>query len=307
MLAVSPERFKEHMEILQQSYNPVPLEELCKQVEQGKMAPRSVAVTFDDGYEDNFIHAKPILEKYSVPATVFVATGYVGKEQEFWWDELEKLLLVEQKSVMPVDQKNDTEGYCHKGDSNEDRNSNKDSSSWDVLQNETPTIRQELYIYLCKKFQSMTSEQIEAALVDLRKWTGKGTMARKSHRPMTINQVSNLASGGLIDVGAHTHSHVNLAAQSADIQKKEIISSKEKLEEWLGREVSSFSYPFGTRQHYNKTSVKLVKESGFKLATANYAGCVTRLSNRFELPRHLVRNWGGDEFNQRLRGFLSGR
>ena len=307
MLAVSPKRFGEHMEILQRYYNPVPLDELCKQVERGRVMPRSVAVTFDDGYEDNFLYTKPILEKYAVPATVFVATGYIGEEKEFWWDEIERLLLVEQEPAMSMGENNDTAECCGGDGVSGDTGDNRGALLWNDMRSETPTIKHDLYIYLCKKFQSMTSEQIEAALGELREWVGAKAIGRKSHRPMTIDQISNLAKSGLIDVGAHTRSHVNLAAQDPDAQKKEIAGSKEDLEEWLGREVTSFSYPFGTRQHYNKDSVKLAKESGFQLATACYAGCVSRLSNRFELPRCIIRDWDGNEFDRRLRGFLGSR
>jgi peptidoglycan/xylan/chitin deacetylase (PgdA/CDA1 family) len=307
MLAVNPERFDEHMEILQRYYNPVSLRTLCKQVERGRMMPRTVAVTFDDGYEDNFLYAKPILEKYAVPATVFVATGYVGEEKEFWWDELERLFIAKQESVMLSSEGKDGVGYCSREEVIGSTGENREAPPRNVLKNEVLTIKHELYLYLCKRFQRMTSEQIETALDELREWVGSEALVRKSHRPMTIDQVSNLANGELIDIGAHTHSHVNLAAQTPDAQKKEIAGSKKKLEEWFGREVSSFSYPFGTRQDYNEDSVKLTKESGFQLATANYAGCVTQLSNRFELPRCVVRDWSGNEFNRRLRGFFDGR
>lgn len=307
MLAVNPKRFDEQMDVLQQYYNPVSLTELCEQVIRGKVMPRSVAITFDDGYEDNYLYARPILEKYATPATVFVATGYIGKEKEFWWDEIERLLLVEQERAMSLGKKNDSVEYSDTESVSEYMSKNMGALPWNVLKSERPTIKHELYIYLCKRLQGMASEQIETVLGEFREWLGKGSIARESHRPMSIEQVSSLASSGLVDVGAHTRSHVNLAAQTAEIQKKEIMGSKKDLEEWLGREVTSFSYPFGTRQHYNKDSVRLAKESGFKLATANYSGCVTRLSNRFELPRRIIRDWDGSEFDRRLREMLGGR
>ncbi|MCK4828903.1 polysaccharide deacetylase family protein, partial [bacterium] len=263
LLAVTPERFEEHMEILQRHYNPVPLEELCKQAERGRVAPRSVAVTFDDGYEDNYLYAKPVLEKYEIPATVFVSTGYIGEEKELWWDEIERLLLVEQEPAISLDGKGDGVEHFGREGWGGYTEKNNGAISWNVLSTETPTIKHELYTYLCKRFQSMTSEQIDAALCDLREWAGKGALARKSHMPMTIDQVLNLANTGLIEIGAHTRSHVNLAAQSLDAQKREMVGSKKDLEEWLGREVPSFSYPLGNRHHYNKDSMRLAKESGF--------------------------------------------
>ena len=58
----------------------------------GEPLSRSVVITFDDGYRDNLLVAKPILEEHGLPATVFVTTGYVGSNRDFWWDELESLL-----------------------------------------------------------------------------------------------------------------------------------------------------------------------------------------------------------------------
>src|SRR5215216_2800912 len=85
-VSVTPQHFAEQMEILRKHAHPISLRELVQDLKKGSVQPRSVAVTFDDGYADNLYQAEPILEKYSIPAMVFVCTGYAGKE--FWWDEL---------------------------------------------------------------------------------------------------------------------------------------------------------------------------------------------------------------------------
>ena len=56
-----------------------------------------MAVTFDDGYLDNILNAKPILEKFEIPATVFVCAGMIGRDGELWWDQLERALLLTKK------------------------------------------------------------------------------------------------------------------------------------------------------------------------------------------------------------------
>jgi peptidoglycan/xylan/chitin deacetylase (PgdA/CDA1 family) len=92
-LGVTPRRFAEHLEVLRDCARPIRLEQLSGALLDGSLPDRSVVVTFDDGYADNLYNAKPLLERYDVPATVFVTTGYVGSGREFWWDELDRLLL----------------------------------------------------------------------------------------------------------------------------------------------------------------------------------------------------------------------
>lgn len=91
-IAVSPDVFDAQMEVIATRYRPQMLAELSNGLATGALPPRSVAVTFDDGYANNLTAALPILEAWSVPATVFVSTGYVGGSREFWWDELERLI-----------------------------------------------------------------------------------------------------------------------------------------------------------------------------------------------------------------------
>jgi peptidoglycan/xylan/chitin deacetylase (PgdA/CDA1 family) len=69
----------------------------------------SVAITFDDGYTDNYQAAARILERHDTPATFFIATGFIGERREYWWDELEQIAgseyfsLYEEFQPMPHD------------------------------------------------------------------------------------------------------------------------------------------------------------------------------------------------------------
>ena len=96
-LSVTPERFAEHLEILRQDYYTVSLGEMQRRLRWGFLPHNTVVVTFDDGYADNLHRAKPLLEHFDVPATLFLVSGKVGKDGEFWWDELERTLLEPQR------------------------------------------------------------------------------------------------------------------------------------------------------------------------------------------------------------------
>jgi peptidoglycan/xylan/chitin deacetylase (PgdA/CDA1 family) len=92
-LCVTPQHFAEHLEVLQKYAHPISLKQLAIAHQNGNIPRRAVAITFDDGYVDNLYQAKPLLERYKIPSTVFVSSGYMGQPREFWWDELERLLL----------------------------------------------------------------------------------------------------------------------------------------------------------------------------------------------------------------------
>src|SRR5215217_5731168 len=88
-LAVSPERFAEHLAVLARMARPLPLGDLPDLLVRGEVPKRTVAVSFDDGYADVLHLAKPLLAQFGIPATVFVTSGALGRE--LWWDRLGRL------------------------------------------------------------------------------------------------------------------------------------------------------------------------------------------------------------------------
>src|SRR5205814_1087364 len=94
LLCVSPENFKEHLDVLQRYWRPVSLLQLAIELETGGVRRRTVCVTFDDGYADNANTAAPLMHRQDIPATIFVVTGAVSSARPiFWIDELEQLVL----------------------------------------------------------------------------------------------------------------------------------------------------------------------------------------------------------------------
>jgi len=92
-LAVSPETFQRQMRFLKEHrYNVLSLESLAPLIKEKKKIPaRTLAITFDDGYKDNYKYAFPILKKYSLPATIFVIINEIGRADRLSWDELKAM------------------------------------------------------------------------------------------------------------------------------------------------------------------------------------------------------------------------
>jgi peptidoglycan/xylan/chitin deacetylase (PgdA/CDA1 family) len=275
LLSVAPARFAEQMQVLRRHASPLSLSELTSIMCNGRKLPRrAVAVTFDDGYADNYLEAKPLLERYDIPATVFVTSGQVGNPQEFWWDDLERLLL------------SGPDGPNHAG--------------WHIERPHDPTPQHERYRRLSEELRNAADATRRTTLHRLAEETGKGVRGRASHRAMTEAEVSDLARSGLIEVGAHTVTHPVLSVADPLTQRSEVAGSKSALERILGKPISSFAYPYGGRQHYTSETVEIVRSLGFSRACSNFPGPVWRRTDIFQLPRMLIRNWDGDEFRRRL-------
>lgn len=296
LLAVTPAHFAEHLEILAERCTPVHLHNV--QRPRGRRPARpTVAVTFDDGYADNLLQAKPLLETQQVPATVFVASGRLGGT-EFWWDELAEVLLDTPllPSVLTC--------RVHGGERTWNlRDGAEAYRDWNVVRADAGD-RGDAYKELCELVGGLDAQEQERVLDQVATWAGVERRARADYRALTPEEVVALAEGGMVDIGGHTVSHPRLSTLPLRAQFSEMREGKTRLESLLGRPVTSFSYPFGGPPDFTLGSMAMARLAGFRLACANYPGRVHRFSPTFALPRFIVRDWPGDEFERHLRAWL---
>jgi peptidoglycan/xylan/chitin deacetylase (PgdA/CDA1 family) len=295
LLAVKPKHFAEQMNVLRRHYRPLRLQELVAALRDGNVPNRAVVVTFDDGYADNLHNAKPLLARYDIPATVFVITGCIGYAREFWWDELDRLLL--QPGMLPPPRDLPISGTTLQpglGDTttytNVDYERNRD---WHIERQDDPTPRQRLHRWLYQKLHATTQEDQQILLEEIRRWAGATPVGRPTHRNLAADELVQLAEGGLVEIGAHTVTHPLLAALSIGAQRDEIGRSRARLQEVLNRAVSSFAYPYGS---YTKGTLAIVREIGFSAACSSDAATVRNGTDHLCLPRIVVRDWDGDMF-----------
>ena len=284
LLSVTPTHFEEHLQVLSRVTKPLSLRTLVRSLQSNQVTPHGVVVTFDDGAADNLHNAKPLLERYNIPATVFVATEYSKGEREFWWDELERLLLAPAELPQSLNLK-----------------LNGTSLNWNANNS-----REQLYQQLGDSLRLLPSAKRFDILGELQQWSGLVATPRQSHRALSHEEIRQLADGGLVEIGAHTVTHPVLSAIPPAQQQEEISESKVQLEQILNQPVVSFAYPYGTRDDYNRDSVEIVKQTKFSCACSNFKGVVQPRTSLYELPRFVVRDWDGDEFERQLRGWFRG-
>ncbi|AFZ13623.1 polysaccharide deacetylase [Crinalium epipsammum PCC 9333] len=303
-LCVTPENFAEHLEVLQKDYHPLSLTELVKAHQGGKLPNRSVAITFDDGYADNLHQAKPLLNRYGIPATVFVSTGYLGQQREFWWDELERLVLA--PGQLPEKLSLKINGKTHELELGTARNYTQQDYKGDrtaKAHKSIPGSRMFFYYELWQLLRPLPENERLQALEDIRIWADAKPTARHSHRSLLPEEVSLLGDGELVEIGAHTVTHPFLSEQPTALQADEIQGSKTQLEEMLNRPVTTFSYPFG---NYTTETVELARNAGFSCACSTVEDTVWTQSQRFQLPRFGAENWNGEEFAKQLSRWFHG-
>ena len=308
LLSVTPRHFAEHLEVLRKVGRPTRLQHLVNDLRQGKSLYRSLVVTFDDGYADNLYNAKPLLVRYEIPATIFLTTGCIGENREFWWDELDRLLL--QPGRLPRALHLNIDGTIHDWDLGEAADYGDDAAqqhrNWGAWGKHDPSARHSLYRALYHLLRPLPADEQRKVLEDLVTWSSAKPGGRPSYRPLTIQEISTLAQGDLVDIGAHTVTHPVLSARLIATQREEIQQSKVHLEEILGRPVRSFAYPYGGQSDYTAETVALVREAGFACACSTSAKVVGRATDPFRLPRLHVQDWDGEKFSQVLSRWLNG-
>jgi peptidoglycan/xylan/chitin deacetylase (PgdA/CDA1 family) len=308
-LAVTPKHFAEQLQVLREGYRPMALKEWVTSLKRGTLPRRAIVVTFDDGYADNLLNAKLLLENYNVPATVFITAGHVGHREEFWWDQLSRVLLEpnDLPEKIDLDLGGPIKRICLSDTSEYTEGNYVIHRSWNLLQPYDPTPRHRVYRSLCKLFKEMEGEVRKLNIDKLFSYAGYSRQLRPTHQTLSESEVKKLAKGELIDIGAHTLTHPVLSKLSSEKQRVEIRSSKEMLENMIGRRIQSFAYPYGTDTSYTADTVAIVREAGFDHACSNFRGSVSRLTDRYQLPRSVVRNWSGNEFACWLERWFSKR
>jgi peptidoglycan/xylan/chitin deacetylase (PgdA/CDA1 family) len=301
-LCVTPRAFAEHLEVIRSIARPISLGTLTRSLAAGGIPRKGVVVTFDDGYADNLLAAKPLLEAHDVPATFFITTGSIGSDCEYWWDQLERIVLRPGPGLATIGEGflgDSTIGFEEYGE--EESRSHR---GWKYSDAGSPHSRHRLFRHAYSRLQAMSPGDRDQALIRLGDRAQVSPRARPDYRAMSGEELARLACCRILDIGAHTVRHPLLPALGGPVQRQEIRESKAWLEEAIGRPVGPFSYPHGG---FTDQTISLVREAGFGSAFSTRAAVATARDGRYAIPRVVPEGKDGDSFARFLRGWLSGR
>jgi peptidoglycan/xylan/chitin deacetylase (PgdA/CDA1 family) len=254
--------FSRHMELIAREYVPVSLDELARALTDGKeLKPRSVAVTFDDGYRDNCEVAVPILNRVGVPATFYVTVDCVETAKLPWPSRLRHAFYTARKISW-----NDTKSTRILGDAAQ---------------------RDQAFLRACDLCAKLAGGRQEEFVAGIENALEAGPPKTTRRLMMTWEQVQEIAKKGHI-IGSHTLTHPNMAFLEEGVAKTELVGSKHKLEQVLNGPVVHFSYPCpALSPHWSPGTRRLSQEAGYRSAVTTVGGPVRR--NDDPLALHRVR------------------
>jgi peptidoglycan/xylan/chitin deacetylase (PgdA/CDA1 family) len=285
-LSVSPENFDAQISHLRKYYSLIGVEEFASAfINKKKLPKRSVVITFDDGYADNFHAAIPILERHRAQGLFYIATANLDIGRELWWDDLERIFLLD--NVLPTQLNFECKEVPY------------------TFSTSTKLEKEKTYNALHPILKDCDAGLRDQLMLDITRWAQLPTDGRSSHRMMTADELIKMSQSAAAVIGAHTHNHPKLSVCTVQQQEREILQSKEILSKLLNRQIDHFSYPFGSRIDYTRDTVEICQRAGFKMVCSNFHEQVHSWHSPFELPRILVRNWTPHDFKKKMETFFT--
>jgi peptidoglycan/xylan/chitin deacetylase (PgdA/CDA1 family) len=264
ILGVSRDKtsFEGHMETLARHYSPVSIDDVAQFAKSGRqLPPRAVAVTFDDGFADNYEVALPILSRYGIPATFYIMVDAVANGALPWYCRIRYAFSTTAKAKWSSPETNQS----YTLNSPLARKAAM-TAAWETAAKMIGRLQQD---FVAGVERSLEIEPVNAP---------HGFM-------LTWEQVRALKKAGHI-IGAHTLSHPNLAHVSDGEARLEIVGSQKTLEKEMGESVEHFSYPHpALNPQWSNLTLGITREAGFKSAVLTTRGPVRAGDDPLALKR----------------------
>jgi len=250
-------QFEVQIQILSRYYKVLSLSDAMTKLYQGRLPAQSVCISFDDGYEDNVSIAMPILLKYGVPATFFIATGFLNGHL-MWNDKIIESIRQYNQNILDL---------THLG--------------LGYYLTKTVTQKSQAIQGILNKVKHKPAAERDSIVQEII------AKSNANFKPLMMDSkgVVSLSQAGM-EIGAHTVTHPILKNLEQNTAKLEIAQSKKTLENILQKRVSYFAYPNGyPGRDYDVNHSQMLKQLGFDYGFSTWWGAADPLMDRFQLPR----------------------
>ncbi|MGI9350725.1 MAG: polysaccharide deacetylase family protein [Rhizobiaceae bacterium] len=254
-LSVSPEFLDIAIfRLKQDGYRFVSMDQMAKLLESGE-ASRSesqvIAITLDDGYRDNLVHAVPIFRRHEIPFTIYVSPGLTEAKDTLWWEDLEQ--IIRQRNKIDVDL---PEGR-HK------------------FSTTTISEKDDAYRKLLEILVSRVSEDQQREIIaKLSAAYNHDAAAHVRNQVMTWRDLQHICKDPLCTIGAHTMGHYALARLPEKLAYEEMQNSRYLISKKIDQPVSHFAYPYGYPDAAGVREFEFARELGFRTAVTTRHGVI---------------------------------
>ncbi|MBI3502606.1 MAG: polysaccharide deacetylase family protein [Bacteroidetes bacterium] len=263
---ISSKQMEEHLIYFKKNFNIVSLSECFFSLRNGIVPKKkTIALTFDDGYVNNFTTLFPLLKKINIPATFFIISQSLVDDNFINWPDI--LDIIKSYSGTKT---------LEIGDEKFKLNGNFFSNKLSLSASD--------YI------KKMGSDR-DAILRDIMNKCGFAKIIPRANREyykmINKEQLKQISENALIEIGSHSHSHYNLGNVNNELAKEELIQSKKIIEEVIQKEVETIAYPDGS---YTNETKRISEEAGYKNLVAVSYQCTDDLQDKRILPRLTISN-----------------
>jgi peptidoglycan/xylan/chitin deacetylase (PgdA/CDA1 family) len=250
LISTSADRFREQMLLLKKRFHPMLLGQALAAADAGESVPaNTVVVTFDDGYDDNYRIAYPILRELGVPATFFVSTGHIDSGRPFAYDWLVHMILRTTAPRLELPELN--------------------------VQASIPDsrpARRRLAARILRDMKAFDDTDQRAAIQRLeREWNMPRGVRVRDCCPMTWDQLREMHAAGF-EIGSHGVHHRELAKLTQAELQAELVDSRATLQRELGVTTHLIAYPVGGDQAFDERVMQAAKGAGYDAACSYIFG-----------------------------------
>jgi peptidoglycan/xylan/chitin deacetylase (PgdA/CDA1 family) len=258
---MTPAKFEEEISVIARRFHVVSLKEAVRRLVEGEPAEPVVAITFDDGYEDNYRVAFPILERYGIPTTIFLTTGSLDSREPLWFETL--ALAVKKSPHVSVDVELDVPRRV-------------------LLRNESERLRANDEIFWV--LRNLPDSERQRRLREVLNILNAGDATERSSKMLTWNQVRWLKARG-VDFGGHTVTHPFVSRLTREQATWEVGECKRRIQDELQSPVEHFAYPSGREIDFLPWNKSVIRDAGYVAAVSTLWGVNYPTTDPMELRR----------------------